>query len=103
MAVVSLMPAPDLGGGSDKLYHFIVYALLSLGFVLLAGTPRRLLGVALGLIVYGVILEWLQGLTGYRQMELLDMLANSLGVIAALPLWWSPLPRWFRRVEARFG
>ncbi len=96
------MPAPDVGG-SDKLHHFIAYAILSLGFVLLVRTPLSLLRTSAGLIGYGVMLELLQSLTGYRQMEVLDMLANAAGVVAALPLWWTPLPLWFRRVEAAFG
>jgi hypothetical protein len=101
VAVVSLMPAPSMGG-SDKLYHFFSYAGLSFGFVLLVRTIPQLALAAIGLTAYGVLLELLQGLTGYRQMEALDMLANGLGVLAAVPLWWSPLPRWFRIVERGF-
>jgi len=102
VAVVSLMPAPNLGG-SDKLFHFFSYAGLSFGFVLLVRSLGQLSIAAIGLIAYGVLLEILQGLTGYRQMEALDMLANGLGVLAAVPLWWSPLPRWFRIVERGLG
>ena len=102
VAVVSLIPAPDIGG-SDKLWHFITYAGLSAGFSLLVQRPGQLLLAALGLILYGVVLEYLQGLTGYRTMDSADMLANSTGVILGLPVWFTALPVWFRSIEGRFS
>lgn len=61
-----------------------------------------LLVVAFGLVLYGVVLEILQGLTGYRMMDGGDMLANSIGVLIGLAVWFSLLPHWFRRIESNF-
>ena len=103
VALLSLLPAPDALAGSDKLLHFLAYAGLSGLFSLLVCEARSLWWVALGLIGYGVLIELLQGLTGYRQMELYDMLANSAGVLAGMLLRLSPLPRIVRGLEARLS
>ena len=41
---------------------------------------RTRLAYAIGFIAMGVALEFLQGMTGYRTFEVLDMLANAVGV-----------------------
>jgi len=51
--------------------------------VVLHGSSRHL--SVLGLIAMGVLVEILQGWSGYRYFEYADMLANSSGVLAA---WW---------------
>jgi glycopeptide antibiotics resistance protein len=40
----------------------------------------RRLAYALGFTLMGVTLEFLQGMTGYRSFEVLDMAANTGGV-----------------------
>lgn len=35
----------------------------------------------LGLLVYGIVIEILQYFTGYRMLEILDVVANTLGLI----------------------
>ncbi len=101
VAVLSLMPDPPGAGVSDKLLHFTAYAGLSAGFSTLVRFHRQLLWVVVGLIAYGILIEFLQGLTGYRFMETLDVLANSAGVMTGLLVRLTPLPRWFRRLESR--
>jgi len=100
VAVLSLIPVPDVGV-SDKLMHFVTYAGLSAGFSTLVQHNRQLVYVAVGLIVYGIALEFLQGLTSYRYMEVYDMLANSTGVMTGLMIRLSPAASWFRRFEAK--
>ena len=100
VALASLVPAPDMGS-SDKLLHFVTYGALSAGYTLLVQKLRNLVLIALGLVCYGIVLEFLQGLTGYRMSDPQDMLANSLGVAFGLVLWWTPLPYWFQRLENR--
>lgn len=103
VALLSLMPAPDVGG-NDKVMHFITYWLLSAGFTTLARFNRSLLWVSSGLIAYGIVLEYVQGMTGYRFLEGADMLANSAGVLCGLLIRFSPVPVWFRSIESRlFG
>lgn len=100
VAFVSLMPSPDIGG-NDKVMHYLTYFLLSAGFSTLVRHHRSLIAVAIGLIGYGILLELLQGMTGYRYLEVYDMLANSVGVACGLLVRLSPLPLWFRRIESR--
>lgn len=84
MAIVwlSLMPQPpqiDLEQG-DKLGHFAAYGLLMALFCMAhVSTGARALHAA-GFILMGIGLEFLQGMTDYRTFEVLDMIANAVGV-----------------------
>jgi VanZ family protein len=100
VGIASLVPAPGIGS-SDKLLHFITYFVLSAGFTILNQQARTLSRVAAGLILYGVLLEILQGLTSYRMMDVMDMLTNGLGVLTGLLVWLTPVPVWFRQLEIR--
>jgi hypothetical protein len=70
---------------SDKVAHFLAYAALGatagLGDLRLGGR-RRLTVMALAL--FGVALEFLQGLGGVRVAELADALANAGGAFAGI-------------------
>lgn len=85
VAYLSLIPhPPELPlpfSYADKLEHGFGYASLSLWFcqIYLHGRQRAVVTVAL--IAFGIMLEFLQGLSGYRMFEVADMLANSLGVL----------------------
>jgi glycopeptide antibiotics resistance protein len=98
VGVLSLIPGPDIGG-SDKLAHFLTYAILSAGFSLIVERRRSLWLILFGLIAYGLLLEFLQGLTGYRYEDMADALANSLGVITGLGFYFSPLRGILRRLD----
>ena len=79
----SLIPSPPEPlsfPAGDKLIHLSIYAgmMLWFGFIYFPGRAYRNLGVAF--IMMGLILELIQGLTDYRSMEYLDMLANSIGI-----------------------
>jgi VanZ family protein len=80
---LSLTPSPpplDFKAG-DKLGHLAAYGVLMFWFCLLyarAGT-RLLYGAAF--IAMGVGLEVAQGMLGFRTYDVLDMLANSAGVV----------------------
>jgi VanZ family protein len=79
----SLTPSPavemELPGG-DKLLHFSAYATLMLwfGFIYLPG--KAYLKIGAGLILIGITMEIVQGMTGYRSFEYLDLICNFLGV-----------------------
>lgn len=68
---------------ADKVGHFLAYSALGgaagLGGLRLRG--RRRFSV-LGLTLYGMALEYLQGLGGVRDAELLDAFANASGALA---------------------
>jgi len=98
VGVLSLIPGPDIGS-SDKLAHFLTYAILSASFSLIVERQKSLWLVLSGLIAYGLILEFLQGLTGYRMEDMADAVANSLGVITGLIFFFSPLHGILRRFE----
>ena len=66
--------------GADKIIHFSTYALLYISAWL--AFPGALLNWVLhgSLLAYGLLIEGLQSLTGYRSAELGDMLANAAGL-----------------------
>ncbi len=77
---LSLMPQPYVFKFSDKLNHAMAYALLMLWFCQ-HYVGRARFKLLLWLVFMGVLIEFLQGLTGYRYFEFADMLANSIGVL----------------------
>jgi VanZ family protein len=79
---LSLTPAPpklDFEQG-DKLGHFLAYGALMFWFSQLYRKWARVLYGA-GFIAMGIGLEFAQGRLGYRTYEVVDMYANSLGVL----------------------
>jgi len=84
--ILSLLPIehPDVSP-NDKVNHLIAYGTLMI-FGILA--HQRFLAVAIGIVCFGIIIEILQGQTGYRWMSYADMVANSIGVlISCIVLW----------------
>jgi len=76
---LSLMPSPPkVEEISDKWQHAFAYALLMSWFVQLV--QRRWLA-AICLVVMGVGVEFVQGWSGLRYYEEMDMVANSAGVL----------------------
>ncbi|MEH6617188.1 MAG: VanZ family protein [Porticoccus sp.] len=80
--VMSLMPVNGTGWfpGQDKLMHTISFAVLFLlGSQAFHGSTSYW-PLFLGLLVYGALIEWLQGKTGYRSMEAWDVVADVFGL-----------------------
>lgn len=102
VAAVSLMPVSNVGA-SDKLSHMLTYFILGAWFAQLAANRKALLWTLLGLIGYGMLLEWLQGMTGYRHAEWGDVLANGAGTIAGLVLHFTPLRQLFCCIDNRIA
>jgi VanZ family protein len=69
----------------DKLEHLLAYLSLTLWFGALYAGRTRLL-YALGFLIMGALLEWMQAATPYRFPDPIDMLANALGVGCGLAL-----------------
>lgn len=79
--VLSLGP-PALDEGlryGDKVSHLVGYAVLMFWWAQLVTRTRWKLAAAV--IVFGIAIELLQGLTPDRKPDLLDVLANSTGVL----------------------
>ena len=80
LAASLMPPALDTSGShTDKIIHLAGYALLMFWWAQLVIRPRWKLAVAV--ILFGVAIELLQGLTPNRQPDPLDALANSAGVL----------------------
>lgn len=84
---LSLLPVPaslpDVPQG-DKYGHLMAYFSLMFWFAQLYGDRRQRLLFAVFFILLGGVLEWLQSLTGYRQLDIMDFIMNTLGVLCGL-------------------
>ncbi len=90
LTVASLTPGQDLPAitFNDKAAHFAAYFLLALNACALALPTRKLRSLLLGIVLYGIVIEACQGLLiPGRHASLLDALANTFGVIAAIAVY----------------
>lgn len=80
---LSLAPQPPeipLENG-DKGGHALAYAVLTFWWAQLMVTLSKRLGLAVGFAALGVAIEYVQGWTGWRSFEYLDMLADLIGIV----------------------
>ena len=75
----------------DKLAHSAAYASLMVWFAQIFRHDLTRLLLVIGLTVFGLAMEYLQGMVPSRQFDYLDMLANTAGVILA----WGLTYTWF--------
>jgi hypothetical protein len=106
-----LMPAvwfwPDRSGllkwfiGVDKWLHAIIFVALAIWF---AGLYERRLYVriAIGLIVFGILIEGGQRLVTYRSAEWYDIVADAVGIFVGFTVAAMGAGAWGLRVEERF-
>lgn len=80
LSVTSSPPHIDVEQG-DKLGHLGSYGLLMLWFALLYARPRVQLAYAAAFTAMGIALEFVQRRLGYRDFEVLDMVADLTGVL----------------------
>ncbi len=99
--IVCLVPGHDLPstGMSDKSEHFICYATLMLWFAGLY--PRsRYLAIAGLLLLMGVVIEFAQGAMHLgRSADVLDVVANGIGIVIGLALAFAGLGNWMRWID----
>ncbi len=83
LVIASLIPAGYLEGSpvkfSDKIQHALAYGYL--GCVGFAAYPGHIFRVAGGLFFIGLLIEIIQGATGWRHGEVLDLVANLVGIL----------------------
>ncbi len=79
LSLAPLSPSDPTFENSDKLVHLAVYCGLMTWFAELYRGRSRLI-YAIGFVAMGVVLEFVQGMTGYRSFDVMDMGANFLGV-----------------------
>jgi len=80
---LSLTPSPievPIEQG-DKFSHALAYLVLMSWFANFYETPIQRAGLALGFILLGVGLEFVQRWTGYRSFDVIDMVAGTAGVV----------------------
>ncbi len=104
--VAALTPAiwfmPDLRGAgfvlSDKWLHGITFAILTVWF---SGqfARRAYWRLAVGMLAFGGLIEVCQYFLEYRSAELLDLVADVIGIIAGLAIAFAGAGGWSLRVE----
>jgi hypothetical protein len=98
---LSLMPAPpniDVPDG-DKYGHLLAYGGTMWWWAQLWRTWRKRFRLAASLALMGVVIEFVQGATGWRTFDVMDMLANSVGVLAGWGVAMTPLGKLLTVVE----
>jgi VanZ family protein len=102
---MSLTPHPPSIGFryEDKLDHLFAYGTLMLWFAQLFRAPWTRLQLALAFVAMGVGLEFIQGMTEYREYEVADMAANASGVAIGLLLAFTPAGRSLALLETWLG
>ncbi len=89
----------------DKLVHFVAYAGLATLVTLSWGTMRSiragdLVAIGIALIALGAFDEWTQQLPGVnRNADVMDWVADILGVLCGLALAWGIYRRWGRQAR----
>lgn len=94
------LPEPMMFNNFDKLEHAFAYASLSLWFCQIYCRLRARVITMTALVGLGVGLEYVQGWAGYRAFEVMDMLADSFGVLLGWALVITPLGCLFVRLES---
>jgi VanZ family protein len=100
LSVVSFTQPVQIEGG-DKYEHFLAYATLMYWWGMLQ--PGRRWPWALALTLMGVGLEFVQHLLPERQMDWLDALANTSGVVVAGLVLLTPLEKLLPWVDRQFS
>ena len=65
--------------------------------------PRSYWRIALGLLVYGVLIELVQRMLSYRSAEWLDVAADMAGIMAGLLIAAAGLGGWSQRFEEKIA
>ena len=82
--VLCTIPSPQIVNVShaDKIQHFIAFA--GVAFVFRLAYPQNIFKAYFAAFVLGVIVELVQAMIPWRSAEWLDLLADSVGIIACV-------------------
>jgi VanZ family protein len=78
---MSLEARPKIVDWQDKLHHLLAYAILFWCLLSAYSEQYRLWTLAISLAVFSGLVEVAQSYTGYRQADLMDLLANCMGIL----------------------
>lgn len=83
----------------DKWLHGLTFAFLAIWF---SGqySRRSYWRIAVGLLLFGALIEVCQRMVNYRSAEWLDFLANAGGIAAGLAIAAAGIGGWSQRIEA---
>ena len=84
--LLSLLSLDQGPGVNDKFIHFSAYGFIAFVGLLASKKNAKSLLIVL-LIAFGVTIECLQGFSGLRNFEYMDIIANSLGTFGGLFLY----------------
>lgn len=82
----------------DKAMHAIAYGCLMGWFAQIYRHDLTRLILVIAFVFMGILIEFLQSLTATRQFELMDMVANTSGIVLA----WALAYTWFGGLLAKF-
>jgi len=99
VCLVPLKAPPVAPVFNDKVLHVLTFVVLTVWFGALF-TREHTKIVALGLLLFGVMIEALQSTTAYRSAELLDLVADAGGILIGWVLLRAGLQHWARWFEA---
>lgn len=91
--VVCLLPLPSVPipmSHFDKFEHGLGYAALSAYAAMLFASGRGVALAAIGLAVYGGVIELLQAAVPWRGLDPLDAAFNALGAALGAMVWFTP-------------
>ena len=86
---LSLLKLPNTNNSYsniDKIYHLVAYFFLAISWLIsFYKQEKSKLFVVFSCIFFGIIIEYIQSnFTSYRTGDMLDIIANTIGVILAL-------------------
>jgi VanZ family protein len=101
--IVCLVPLPAIAvpSGFDKIEHALGYFVLAAYAVMLFDRGRPLAFAIAGLLAFGAMIEGLQALVPWRSAELMDWIANAIGVGLGALLVFTPLAATLQWVDRR--
>jgi len=73
----------------DKVLHVLAYCVLAILGCLASRSKKQFILLFAGFFILGVMIEYGQGLSSYRQASLADIVANTLGLLlgAQISAW----------------
>ncbi len=87
--------------GIDKWAHGLTFAFLAIWFSGLYA-KRAYWRIAVGLFLFGLVIEAVQRLVGYRTADHEDLIANSIGIVCGLVIGIVWAGGWGAAFERRF-
>jgi VanZ family protein len=84
----------------DKWLHCATFAFLAVWF---SGqySRNRYWGIGIGLLLFGIVIELCQRMVSYRTAELMDLAADTVGIVLGLIIALAGVGGWSLRLEER--